>query len=499
MTTSNTEPKVSGGAFDEDHGRRYIECTESSCFNIVRDSYGFSSGGDDKLAAIVIGIIKLHALCGGSIAIDAMGLCGSQILLRLFADRAFRDFLAKQPQFIKIVSVYSEPGRREGRRAVALAGFARALDPGWYSTNFPEQDPIIGLSEIILRADRLDPEAMKSDRRSNSFANLVARWPSYAKLLEGSLYAAWHFTENVHAPFAAAEPSQRVHELLRLTLEKERVVVPEHYKLIKGLMDFIEHRCDSGISATHSEIIRTVQAHENDRKNAVEFLQTASHAFNAALFRAIEPDYGAYEFFSHGAPIGLYLNSRRDVLVATNWGENETTRTLRLLRMCRFDWDPMALRWADVCKVLAEPAALESSWRFQRVCKSGDPTEILDALNAHVAILRRYLPRPRAFKPTPWTWVIKEILLVIGVSADWFYDLRGGASAAATVGAGVLDVIEKLPFGLPGYLMAEVLTDKMDKMIPREQIMDESNKILRRSQGLGKGPVRIPQGKILNR
>lgn len=473
MTSSSTEPKVPGDAFGEDLGRRYIECTESSCFNIVRDSCGFSTGGDEKLAGIAIGIIKLHALCGGSIAIDAMGLSGSQVLLRLFADRAFRDFLAQQPQFIKIVSVYSEPGRREGRRAVALAGFARALDPGWYSSTFLEQAPIIRLSEIILQADRLDPEAMKSDNRPGSFTDLVARWPNYKKLLEGSLYAAWHFTENVHAPFAAAEPSQRVHELLTQTLEN-RVVVPKHEKLITGLMKFIEDSCDNKTSASHSEIIRMVQTHEQGRKNAIELLQTTSHAFNAGLFRAIEPDYGAYEFFPHGAPIGLYLNSPRDVLVATNWSENETTKSLRLMRMCRFDWDPRTLSWTAVSKVLAEPDALESGRKFQHACKSGDPDEILEALKAHVTILRVYLPPPRSFKSTPWTWYIRNIALVIGAAADWFYDLAGAASAATVSGAFGEEVIEKLAFASAGYLMTEVLTDKMYKMIPREQLMEES-------------------------
>jgi len=376
LTNSMTVPrgsKVPGG----DLGRRYIECMESSCFNIVRDSNGFSPGSDEKLAAIVIAIIKLHALCGGSIAIDAMGLSGSQVLLRLFADRTFLDFLAKHPHFIKTVSVYSHT--ENDRRAVALAGFRRALDPEWYSSTFLEQEPIIRLSEIILSANWLDPESIKSDKGRNSFATLVSRWPQYGTLLEGSLYAAWHFTENFHAPFEAAEPSLRVHELLSETLEK-RFVVGMHKELIYDLKNFIENRCDSGISASHSEIIRAVQKHESDSKKAIQFLQTTSHAFNAGIFKSIKANYGAYEFFPQGAPIGLYLNSPRDVLVATNWYENETTRPLRVLRTCGFDWDPTLLRWADVSKVRDQPDALESGLKFQRACIDGDTEHIRDTL-----------------------------------------------------------------------------------------------------------------------
>jgi len=115
---------------------RYLEILESSCFNVVADYSGVPAA---EVCARAIAIAKLHALFGGSLTLDGVSLLASQVLMSLFADAAFRTFLAANPDYIRLVSVYRDSDRRRDRLAIATSGFARAMDPDWLSTTFPSR------------------------------------------------------------------------------------------------------------------------------------------------------------------------------------------------------------------------------------------------------------------------------------------------------------------------------------------------------------------------
>jgi len=218
---------------------------------------------------------------------------------------------------------------------------------------------------------------------------------------------------------------------------------------------------------SHSQIISSVREklgrHHPDGR---ALLETVSHAFNATIVRSLDPDYGAYEFFKHGVPICIYLESLRDVLVATNLDMRRGSLLGSLLRRCGFPWNPRDIQWLEVQRVCSEAEFVESAQRFQGALASGDDKEIEHSANSHVWLLTRFLVEKPSLSLQPWAWLFGGFVLLVGVSLEVMKQLPSGMQSIAALG-------ERVVLGGRGYVVAETIRDAARKYVPRPQVLDE--------------------------
>ena len=438
--------------------RRYLEWLESSCFNIVRDHLGLP---EEELVARAVGIVKLHALFGGRIVIDSMGLIGSQVLLTLFSDSEFRRFLATNPDFVKLVAVYRESEDLRTRREIVTSSLVRATQADWVSSTFPVEEPVARLSGILLETEDIDPGLLLSETGKGSVGELIERWSTCKHYLEGLVYSVAHFANNIDTPVARGELSSRVYDILRETAERPDIS-PKHQKLLKNTMQFIETEFESPNLVSHSQIIAAARSRlKHDPRERI-VLQTASHAFNAGIVRSVDPDYGSYEFFPHGTPVGLYLDSLRDVLVPTK----EVTASGSLifqLRRCEFDWEPRHITWPEIEKISIESDAVATAKEFQAALRTGDSEEIHDSIERHLSRICRLLVPQSRFVPEPWMWVIGGVVVLVGLAGGGL----PGAATGATIASVGIEVAEAWIRSGRRYVAAETLRQRAEKMVPR--------------------------------
>jgi len=211
---------------------RYLECLESSCFNFVREHQRI-----EKLELIdrAAAVLKLHALFGGRLVVDSMAILGSQVLLSLFADQQFRSFLAVNPHFLSLRSVYRGRKKNLSRREIALSGFSRATERDWVSSTFRNQNVIRRLAQFILKSQDIDPGRILAP--GGAVRRLIETSPDDGVYIEGATYGAAHFAHDTRAYVGQGLPSVRVYQILKESVEAKRVR-GNHEALIKRTMEF---------------------------------------------------------------------------------------------------------------------------------------------------------------------------------------------------------------------------------------------------------------------
>lgn len=443
--------------------RRYLEWFESSCFRLLCKQIGLS---EDDLFHQAEAITKLHALWGGRLIVDSMGLIGSQVVMRLFADSSFRKFLSKHPDFLKISSIYTGEENRGSRGNVSLSPLRRAIDPKWVSSTFADQTPIVQLSEIVLKRGGVDVQELLAPKNKKGVSVLISKYPQYKEYLLGALNGLSHFSNNKDTPFDSSDPTERVHPLLVHTLKSSNLP-PEYEKRVALTISFIERHFSDPSTVSHSEIIDATRSTYSVHDPAHRIiLQTVSHAFNASLVRSLDPEYGSYAFFPQGAPIGLYLDSMRDILVPSK--KSDLMKHYPIVEAIGFKWSPSSISWDHIIEAIDDDDVRGSAETFQNSLRDGNQEQIKEHIYKHSQSLAKALSRHNIVQHRGYLWILNGIAIAIGTAQGELQKYAPVVSATA-IASGMIEFIDR---GFQ-YLTATVYRHQGEKLVPRLQILDE--------------------------
>lgn len=359
-------------------------------------------------------ILRLHALLGNRIVLSDVQVIDSPVILRLFADDSFRNFLRKHPHILELVA-YPEKTTEPTRYSIATAGFRRALAPKWLSSTFPTPEATRELAERLLDAGEIDQERQLRDAAS-PLNQVIQRWPERALLLKGMFRAVAHFATSSDAPVAPpshAGSPLTLHDMLRLTL-KNPDVKDKHQQYLITTLDFIENSVeDPAEQGLQSVVFNTLDQKLSPLHPDYRTIKhTAHHAWNAAVECSVAPEGGSLGDLSLSTQVGFYLNEPIDTLaplIIQRGGYS--IRTLGKKAPIIIDSRICNLSWREVAQVVEETT--ESANKFQAALSSNREEDIRNAVNEHV----KHLATSLVSKPPPiipgFVWIIGPVVALL--------------------------------------------------------------------------------------
>jgi hypothetical protein len=253
-------------------------------------------GPYSRLQQVAEGALKLHALFGTHIVISDVQLTDSLVVVRLFANPEFRDYLRSDPQFLTLVA-HPTPGISNRKLAIATRGMARAFPKGWRtSLNVAPQLPALSvevikrLAETILNPGTLDT-AYCFRIRSRGPGKVIADHPEHKELLEGMLRGICHFAREarragpVDVP-AASVPDRSYADFIRDALSNAKLP-PEEWGALESIWRSICEKWvpDESKRFRRSDLLTALEDKEPNRiKWPPEFdrlWNTVVHAWNS--------------------------------------------------------------------------------------------------------------------------------------------------------------------------------------------------------------------------
>jgi len=392
--------------------RLYAQWLDGAYFNLASHKAGV---GQENLLYSTASVLKLHALLGTRIVLSDIQLIDSPVVLHLFYDESFRDFLKTHPGFFELIA-YPENIQRPTRYSITTGGLRRALVPGWISSAFPNPDATREFSQRLLDSDELDVEKQLRDR--NSPFNIVRdKWPERAAFLEGMLRGLAHFSSYSDAPLGPPShegPPLTLYDMLLLTLQN-RDLAPVHKRYLEMTVEFIqgaiENRSDWGRqSIIFAALDRKLNPFNPDYHT---IKNTVNHAYNATVEYSLAPDGGSLGYLPRSAQVGLYLDRPTNSLLPLVFKEGRPSipsfsKKIPLV----LNWDPGTLHWRQVADVAKKTAT--SAAKLQTALRSGSESEVQSAIDEHARALSSCLVSKTPRHIPPWLWIAGPVVVLIG-------------------------------------------------------------------------------------
>ena len=360
------------------------------------------------LHGIAEGALKLHALFGTRIAISDVQLTDSGVMVRLFANPEFRDYLRHDRGFLTLVA--EPPKDRKGidnqRLATAPRGLSRAFETAGWTTSLSgmKVDVIKEFGETILSLDDLDTAHCARDR-SKGPGRIIAKYPQHAEMLDGILRAICYFVMKTGGPIESpAKTPRRYTEFIEDALESRGVRSEDEgalEEIWKTIQDWVK---DSEAPGARSSVLKAIEAKEPDRsKWTLEWHRlwnTVVHAWNNNVCDTVGAKRASIAPLPHA--VVTYRGEISDVagpFKRKGWILQPTnTRKYPVLT-----FDPSSLGWDSVrdaiCKTRGQRA------EFQMALQIGDKREIEEAGAGLVRGLATVVvPKSRSHS-RDWIWL----------------------------------------------------------------------------------------------
>jgi hypothetical protein len=360
------------------------------------------------LQGVAEGALKLHALFGTRIAISDVQLTDGVVMVKLFANREFRDFLRNDPGFLTLVA-QPRQGCSNMRLAIATRGIERAFHPEW-TTSLPGVgvDVIRRFGDSLLSLDKLDTAYIVRDR-SKGPGHVIASFPEQEELLEGILYGICHFLKTTGGPTDAPVSLPRAYpEFIEDTLNCPALPHADAAAL-KSVWESIKRWVpDESKRRGRSALLSAMEAEEPNRNKWPHewhtIWNTAVHAWNANVCDTV----GARRASIAPLP-GAVVPYRGEIsdVAGPFVSEGGLLRARTIRKYPVLSLNPSTLSWLSVrnavCQVRKERTG------FQRALLKQDKQEIEDASADLInGLLRVLAPHPKA-DPPHWVWLLMSI------------------------------------------------------------------------------------------
>ena len=354
------------------------------------------------LYSIAEDALKLHALFGTRLAISDVQLTDSEVVVSLFADREFREYLACDRDFLRLVAV---PRRdiTNPRLATATRGLARAVEqPDWTtSLKGMDVDVIKRFAEPILNSDQPDTGRWLKERRKGPGA-VIRAYPQYQRYLDGMLRGICHFSRSRGGPIGQATFSGRDYtHVIRDTLNSPQFD-PTNYNLLEQVWKSIEEFVpDENARVGRSTLLKAIGTKGIDRnswpKEHHPLWNTVVHAWNANVCDTVGATGASI------APLPQAVIAHRGRLqdfAAPFQATNQTLHKKRIGRYPLLNLDLTMISWGRIAEVVRRTTA-ERIALHQAYSQGGDHA-IDDAKRQLIRALGDALG-PRTHVPN-WTW-----------------------------------------------------------------------------------------------
>lgn len=359
--------------------------------------------------------IKTLALFGWNIILSQNQIIDSKVILGLFADRSFREFLEKDHNFLQLVG---EPLNDTDRSPLAVTRRAldRCLQKGWISSTFSSPRPTKELARALIKPSEIYPERLLSDKGQSAF-KVIKRWDEkgkYGRLLRGMVHAVGHFSrsDSPTEPEDTASPRTSLYD----KLIEAREILPsgsDKLEFIENTLDFIEDRERiredeerASRSIIFNKIDNAIKKRPFDIKSYQTIKNTVMHAYNAAVQDSLSPEFGSNFNLPFSAPIGLILHTPTDVLTRKRAiGEELFSR--KGFREFVINWDPTRLTWNEIASAVEKTK--DSRKEYQKALESEDIDEMEKKLGNHIKALMPLLVKD-VENPIPrWVWWVGSL------------------------------------------------------------------------------------------
>ena len=377
-----------------------------------------------------VGLLKLHALFGTDIVLSDVQLIDSHILLRLFADESFREFLNAHPSFLQYVA-YPEKENKRDRYDLLIRGLQRLVRPGNYPSAFGDSEPALEFAKSILEIGKIDPNMQLTDRRSAVY-QVIEKWPQYAEFLEGMLRGIGHFcnTDTSVRPSNLQREPFDLYEMILLALENPKIPGPKRriLTLTKNFIDSsIENRFDRGRQAI---IFKMLDQRYKQNPDYLSIKQTTHHAWNAAIEHTLGAEGGLLSSLSpKSVQVAEFVDNPTDSLTPLTLRDRQLLVPRISSQIPRFflGRDPASLGWLELASIVRDTESTAKD--FQEALRSSSKSQIQKAMERHIsklaAAMTEYPGRP-SHHAYLWT-VGSAVALVIGLTtSSWETGIAAG-------------------------------------------------------------------------
>ena len=364
------------------------------------------------------GLIKLHALFGTELIISDIQLIDSPVLMKLFTNESYINFLNNNKRFMTLVARPEKIVSSESF-SIASSGFQRASKTGWISSTFEDPESTKAMANAVLDEGEIDLEKQLKDRKS-AFNKIVNKWPDRKPLLEGMLRGVSHFSSRENAISELSSPDVKttnLYEVLYETLQIKDLpneAIRQIKRTIKWIDDNIEGEDERGRQSIifNKLDIAFPQKMKHDQYNILK--GTVHHAWSAAVEKTLKPDGDSLGYLYNGSiQVGEYLAKPTDTLlpITKEKGGLVIDSFRRHIPVLFMDWDPTGLPWNEICRITTETRL--SAQIFQNALLSGEETKIHDASVKHIKEMTRLLvTKPAPFIPHS-VWLLGHVLLLV--------------------------------------------------------------------------------------
>lgn len=284
--------------------RRYVQWLDGAFIQLACELPGISKS---LLEARSVELMKLHALFGAELIISDVQLIDSPIILSLFTDESFHNFISDNERYLQLVA---HPGTSKSADEFSLAtrGLQRALNQRWTSSTFPDPDATREIAAAVLEAGQIDLERELKDRKS-TFNQVAARWPDRGKLLEGMIRGVAHFSSSGKSVTGVSpyngEPLN-LYKILRRTLEKQELTKRQRLQLIDTIK-FIEDSIEDEKAREMQSVVFAALDEAFPKREEIRYYlvkHTTHHAWSAAVETTLDPDCGSLGHLVEGSCTG---------------------------------------------------------------------------------------------------------------------------------------------------------------------------------------------------
>lgn len=340
--------------------------------------------------------LKLHALFGTSIRISDIQLIGSKVLLRLFGDVEFRDYLKSDSDFLSLVA---QPRQdiSDTRVGIATRGLARTRQKGW-TTSLPgiSVETIQRFADTILSLPELDTAKVLRDG-SMGPKRFIRQHPEHQDILPGMLYGICHFAKASGGPCDTPVVSPGTFwDFIEKTLNSPALSPHDSARLEKVWQSIRLLVPDEEDRLKRSCLQRAMEMQEpNRQKWSPEYhtiWNTVVHAWNSTVCDTV----GATGASISPLPNAVVPYRGRIVDVAGPFEEREDSVLRQRLtsEYPIFPFDVSSLSWTAIRELVRR---LQSErYRFQEALASGDKDEMIEAGGALIKPLSQGLSHHRS-------------------------------------------------------------------------------------------------------
>ena len=301
------------------------------------------------------GMLKMHALSGDVLCISDVQLIESHLLLYLFQDPEFGQFISQHPDFLVLVARPTDVLQAESERLAQIeSGMVRILQMKdlYFSHTFNSPETMRRVAELFRGIDN-ETGAEGLFSMTGAFTNLLRDYAENDRPLVAGLYSGLkHFIFDKRARVAlppTTEGETSYFEEIRNIYDRLGNENPKLKQLLSRTLALAEQQTDQYRRvATLAALPHASESGHPER----EIFLTVIQAWNLAVGRTIGADSDSAFCFRDAFPIPVHAGSTSGSTFVTRAAQEREF----FADITHCSWHPATLRWLTLSRIRTECA-----------------------------------------------------------------------------------------------------------------------------------------------